>query len=79
MYPCSQHRKMHQDCFIYFSRLCVPTMCHSVQQALWFSVRVHSLSLSHTHTVPNTEEPEIITKSPTCKHPLTAKHYSSGM
>ena len=34
---------------------------------------------THTHTVPNMEEPEIITKRPTCKHLLTAKHYSSGM
>ena len=38
-----------------------------------------SLSLSQTHTVPNMEEPEIITKRPTCKHLLNAKHYSSGM
>lgn len=40
---------------------------------------VCTLSLSQTHTVPNMEEPEIITKRPTCKHLLNAKHCSSGM
>ena len=55
-------KKVYQDCLVHFGRLCVPTMCLGVWQALWLN--------THAHTVPNMEEPEITMAETDIQTPL---------